>query len=167
ITTPFGQIIPANKPYTFSFKKFFQPINWIVNWFAFDSLSNPIKTGKLFADNIRVRPFKTEHINKLDYSWWGGMKENEIQHEQFITTAEGEATFIKGVYELGVTWDDAVRIYMDGKLIIDEWNPSKYKFDESPHKKIRLNLGGIHRFRVEHVELGGFATLSLKLNPVQ
>ena len=69
----------------------------------------------------------------------------------------------KGEYELGVTWDDAVRVYVDGKLLIDEWNPSKYKFDESPHKKIKLHLGGRHTFRVEHIELGGFATLSLKL----
>ncbi len=37
------------------------------------------------------------------------------------------------------------------------------EFDESPHKKIRLQLGGKHTFMVEHVELGGFATLSLKL----
>ena len=34
-------------------------------------------------------------------------------------------------------------------------------------KKYRLNLGGNHHFRVEHLELGGFATLSLKLTPVE
>jgi hypothetical protein len=56
-----------------------------------------------------------------------------------------------------------VRVYVDEKLVIDEWNPSKYKFDESPHRKIKLALGGNHNFRVEHVELGGFATLALKL----
>lgn len=66
-------------------------------------------------------------------------------------------------YELGVTWDDAVRVYIDDKLLIDEWNPSKYSFDESPNRKIKIKLGGAHRFRVEHLELGGFATLSLKL----
>ena len=69
----------------------------------------------------------------------------------------------KANYELGVTWDDAVRVYVDGKLVINEWNPSLYKFDESPHKKIRLVLDGKHTFLVEHVELGGFACLSLKL----
>jgi hypothetical protein len=68
---------------------------------------------------------------------------------------------------LGVTWDDAVRVYVDGKLVIDEWNPSLYKFDESPHKIIKLRLGGKHDFLVEHVELGGFATLSLKLRKIE
>jgi hypothetical protein len=56
-----------------------------------------------------------------------------------------------------------VRVYVDGKRVVNEWNPSKYSFDESPNKKVRLQLGGNHRIRVEHVELGGFATLDLKL----
>ena len=110
-----------------------------------------------------MRPIKTETVDKLDYAWWGGLKTEEEQYKQFITIAEGEAVFEKGEYELGITWDDAVRIYVDGKLLVDEWKPSKYKFDESPHKKIKLPLGGKHMFMVEHIELGGFATLSLKL----
>ena len=81
--------------------------------------------------------------------------------------AEATAAIQKGDYELSVTWDDAVRLYVDGKLIINEWNPSKYKFDESPNRKIILTLGGIHQFQVEHVELGGFATLNLKLKPMK
>jgi hypothetical protein len=57
-----------------------------------------------------------------------------------------------------------VRVFVDGKLVLDEWNPSEYPFDESPNKKIQLQLGGAHKIRVEHLELGGFATLSLKIN---
>src|SRR6185369_12400358 len=34
IITPFGEIISKNKPYSFSFTKFFQPIDWTVNWFV-------------------------------------------------------------------------------------------------------------------------------------
>jgi PA14 domain-containing protein len=106
-------------------------------------------------------------VNTLDYAWWGGINEAGQQHIQFITVASGKATFPGGEYELSVTWDDAVRVYIDDKLVIDEWNPSKYKFDESPNKKIRVHLNGNHNFRVEHLELGGFAALSLKLKPLQ
>ena len=169
ITTSFGQTISAGKSYLFSFKKFFQPIDWDVRWFAMDTaVFNPIKTNQLFSPNVRVRSIKSEKTTKLDYAWWGGIKGDDgQQNSQFITIAEGQVNLTKSEYDLGVTWDDAVRVYVDNKLILDEWNPSKYDFDESPHKTVRLQLGGNHQFRVEHLELGGFATLSLKLKLVK
>ncbi|MER3497240.1 MAG: hypothetical protein C4308_00690 [Chitinophagaceae bacterium] len=165
VITPFGQIVAKGKSYRFSFEKFFQPINWIVNWFAMDTASyNPIKTGELFAPNVRVRPVKTDTVNRVDYAWWGGLKTTEGQLPQFITVAEGIADVLAGKYELSTTWDDAVRIYIDDKLVLNEWNPSLYKFDESPNKKIQLELAaGKHNVRVEHLELGGFATISIRL----
>jgi parallel beta-helix repeat protein len=169
-TTQFGEAVVANKPHVFSYKKYFQPMNWEVFWFAADTSSyNPIKTGQLFPPHVRLRPVKREQTTKLDYAWWGGIKDDETkeQYKQFITTATAKAEFDKGEYELSVTWDDAVRVYADTALVINEWNPSLYKFDESPNKKIKIRLGGIHHFRVDHIELGGFATLQLKLRKLE
>ncbi|HEX6847112.1 MAG TPA: right-handed parallel beta-helix repeat-containing protein [Chitinophagaceae bacterium] len=164
ITTTFGETIAAGKPYTFSFKKFFQPIDFNVVWYGYDfKMHDPVKTGMIIPPTARLRPIKEEKTTKLDYAWWGGIKTDTINHPQFVTSASGSAIFEKGNYELGVTWDDVVRVYVDGKLVVDEWNPSLYKFDESPHKTIKLALDGKHSFTVEHVEIGGFATLSLKL----
>ena len=159
----FGNKIPANQPYHFVFRKYFQPIDFTVRWFAFDSLNNPIKAGTTESFQTQS-PFKSENVNKLDYAWWGGLKWEDRQVTQFLTIAEGKADMDEGAYEMSVSWDDAIKVYIDNKLVIDEWNPSSYKFDESPNKKVQINLSmGTHTFRVEHVELGGFATLSLKL----
>ena len=167
-TNQFGKKIAAGKPSAFYFEKFFQPIDWEVLFFSLDTSShNPIKTGSLFSLFEKKAPFKTEKTNKLDYAWWGGIKEGSYQHKQFITSANGSFTIPKGQYELSVTWDDAVRIYLDEMLVLDEWNPSKYKFDESPNRKVRLDIEGFHRLRVEHLELGGFATLSVKIRPIR
>jgi hypothetical protein len=167
-TNQFGRIIYNRQPYKFSFRKFFQPINWEVLYYRLDTSShNPVKTGTLFSRTEKKAPFKTEKVNKIGYAWWGGIKEAGVQYTQFITVATGRAEIAKGSYELSVTWDDAVRVYVDEKLVLDEWNPSRYKFDESPNRKVRVELGGNHSFRVEHLELGGFATLSLKIKPVE
>jgi hypothetical protein len=164
-TDQFGNTVEGAKPYTFTFRKFFQPIDYTVKFYAFDSTHNPIKASTL-TTLVKQEPFKTEKVNKLDYAWWGGIRAGNKQYPQFLTIAEGKADFLPGTYEVGITWDDAVRVYVDGKLVFDEWNPSKYIFDESPNKKIRLTLAGQHTIRVEHVELGGFATLSVKFKKV-
>ena len=158
----FGAKRKAKTPYRFRFKKFFQPIDFTVNWYDLDSAADPI--SRELAGLTTRPPFKSEKTNQLNYAWWGGIKTAEGLHKRFLTVAKGTAEVEKGEYELAITWDDAVRVYVDGKMLIDEWNPSKYQFDESPNRKIKLSLGGHHRFMVEHMELGGFATLALKLN---
>ncbi|HEY1115856.1 MAG TPA: right-handed parallel beta-helix repeat-containing protein [Chitinophagaceae bacterium] len=162
----FGNKITAGKPHRFSFRKFFQPIAFSVAWYPLDSMTNPIRdtSNKLVA--LKTPPFKTEEVNKLSYAWWGGIKTDSARYEQFVTIASGFTQVPQGTYELGMTWDDAVRVYVDNKRVVNEWNPSKHSFDESPHKRVRLQLGGRHHIRVEHVNLGGFAVLDLKLNRV-
>jgi parallel beta-helix repeat protein len=164
-TDVFGKTVAGGKPYKVVFRKFFQPIPWEVLFYSLDTTyHNPIKTGSLFSPTERKAPVKTERVNKLDYAWWGGIKAGETAYKQFVTIASATADIEPGDYELSVTWDDAVRIYVDDKLVLNEWEPSRYKFDESPHKKVPVTISkGPHHFRVEHVELGGFATLALKL----
>ncbi len=167
-TDPFGEMTPSGKPFTFRYRKFFQPMDWVVSFYPLDTSNHdPIKTGSLFSMTEKKAPFKVEKVKSLDYAWWGGIKEAGIQHRQFITVANTTEIFEPGEYEIAVTWDDAVRVLIDEKLVLNEWNPSLYSFDESPHKKIRVKLDGEHRFTVEHLELGGFATLSLKIRPIR
>lgn len=162
-TDPFGRT--GNTGHLFTFEKYFMPIDFEVRWYAYDpEFHDPLKSGSLFPPNARVRPVKTEKTTKLEYAWWGGIKAEGQTYEKFITVAEGKADMEAGTYEFSITWDDAVRLYVDGKMIVDEWNPSLYKFDESPNKKVQLKLeAGVHHFQVEHVEKGGFATLNLKV----
>ncbi len=164
VVSPMGEIVLSGKVYPFHFSKFFQPMNWQVEFYELDTLRhNPISSGTLFANDQIPPPFKRDTVNKLDYAWWGGIKAGGKQYPGFITVAHARADFEPGEYEISLTWDDAARLDIDGKTVINEWMPSKYDFDESPNRKIRVKLGGEHQFRLEHVELGGFATISLKI----
>lgn len=167
VTNNMGEPIKAGKPYSFQFKKFFQPIDWEILYYSMDTANhNPIRTGMLFSMTERKAPVLTQRKDRLDEAWWGGIRAEGSSYPQFFTVADGSGDFQPGNYELSVTWDDAVRVYVDGKLVLDEWNPSKYSFDESPRRKLQLALGGKHSFRVEHLELGGFACLALKIKPL-
>lgn len=167
VVTPLGEQILPGTVYPFHFSQFFQPMNWQVEFYELDTLRhNPISSGDLYANGQIPASFKRDTVNKLDYAWWGGIKAGGKQFPGFITVANASTQFEPGEYEISLTWDDAARLYIDDKLVIDEWNPSKYVFDESPNRKIRIKLGGEHRFRLEHVELGGFATTSLKINKI-
>lgn len=159
-----GKKNAANKPFKFKYRKFFQPVNWQVLFFSMDTAyHNPLSEGNLFSPLERKAPFKKDTTDRLEYAWWGGID----GRKQFITMADGQFSMPPGIYEIAVTWDDAVRVYLDNNLVLNEWNPGKYDFDQSPHKTIRVKLGGEHRLRVEHLELGGFATLALVIKPLE
>ena len=164
ITTQFGEKIKSGTPYRFSYREPFVPISWSVKWFAFDSSSNPVQSPDKISTVSLVAPVKFEQTKDLHYAWWGGVKDGAKSYHEFFTSALGRIETEAGKYELNVTWNDVVRIYIDDSLAIDEWKSTKFLFDESPHKRVQINLvGGEHVLRVEQAAVGGFASLVVNL----
>ena len=62
-----------------------------------------------------------------------------------------------GDYTLQVISDDSVRVWVDGALMIDSWEPHESKVDRTPI------TGGQRRFKVEYYEAGGFAELRFEI----
>ncbi|TBR19847.1 MAG: hypothetical protein EPO57_02315 [Chitinophagaceae bacterium] len=143
-------------------------LEFSVSWYSYDfETHNPIVTGQIFPPNVRLRPIKTESSNNLFYKWEEGLKVGDEIYKQFITIAEASATIEAGLYELSVCWNDAVRIYIDGKPVIVEWNSSKKRTTKAVSKKLDLTLSGNHHFLVEHVAQGNGAALILNLKKVE
>ncbi len=165
IVTPFGKTVAKNKPYTFSYKENELPLQWAVRWYTIDtSRYNPLKDGNIFSPVERKVPVLTDTITGLNYSWWNGLKANKTNYTQFATIAEAAFNFEKGMYEVMITWDKAVRVSIDGKEIFNAWDPSKYNFNETPSRRISIPLeAGMHQLLAEHVGLGDFSTLGIKI----
>ena len=163
--TQLGKEINFGEPFKFVYRDARVSLQWETLWFNFDSVSNPVRDSGFIQKLQGGEPFMRRQVNDFNFAWWGGLSPGAGQkpYIQFLTVAKAEAELEPGDYELSVTWDDAARIWLDGRLILNEWNPSLYKFDESPNRRVKLGLGGKHQFKVEHVELGGFATISVKL----
>jgi hypothetical protein len=64
----------------------------------------------------------------------------------------------EGDYYLDITSDDGVRVWVDGKMVHDDWT-----YHAPKQESIPLYLGGSHFIRIEHFEIDGYATLMAQL----
>jgi hypothetical protein len=160
ITTPFGEVIPAGKPYIFRYSQLQVPINWSVKWISYDKQTDPQVKYEAFQKLISTKkPFKTEKTHTLAYNWYGAFGK-DMPKDSVATLAEGNFTIPRGNYQLHVTSDDGVKVWLDGKLVIDHWQAH-----EPEYKSVAVLLGGRHTLRVEHYEASGFSTLSVGIKP--
>lgn len=165
-TDQFGKKQPADKHFTFSFRDFQPNINWNVYWYSWDTAHNPNKDYDQFKAVYNSTPVKSEQVNKIDYTWWGAIGKN-LPADSFAIVATGMLDVEKGFYQLHVTADDLVKVFVDDTLMIDFWDVSKYKYDEDTHHTATLHLNGKHIIRIEQVENSGYATLIFKLIPLK
>jgi len=163
-TGRFGREQPAGN-YIFSFRDFQPDINWSVNWYKWDTSHNPNKNYGLFKTVFNNTPVRSEQTKKVDYTWWGAIGKN-LPADSFAIVATGTVEVEKGLYQLSVTADDLVKVFVDDKLVIDFWDVSKYKYDEDTHHNAKVQLNGRHSIRIEQVENSGYATLIFKLIPL-
>jgi hypothetical protein len=164
IVTSFGEKLAKGKSYRFNYRNNLLPVEWKTNFYAFDSAHNPLINPAMIADLVKQAPVISETSKGLDYAWWSGIGK-EKKYEQFLTIAETDTDtdFAPGDYLIGASWEDVVRIYIDGQLVLDEWKQTAHLYDESPHREIPVNLAGKHHIRVEQANQAGFATLIIKL----
>lgn len=150
----------------FLFRDYKPETNWAVKWYKWDSANNPSANYDVFTKNLgKAIPFKTENTRQINYTWWGTVGP-KLPADSFATIATTTVTVKKGMYDLGITADDLVKVFVDGKLVIDFWDASKYVYDEDAHHSAIVELDGTHAIRIEHVEIGGFATLIFSLKPL-
>jgi hypothetical protein len=102
----------------------------------------------------------------VDFDWgWGGAPWKGFHPDNFTITWSGyvETPSTKtGDYTFYARTDDGVRLYVDGQLIIDQWNdhpPTEYS------GTIYLEGGQVYRLVMEYYENGGMAVAELSWQP--
>ena len=71
--------------------------------------------------------------------------------------AEGSMDLPAGDYRLSVTSDDGIRVWVDGRLVLEDWSIHGPKEDRVPL------TGGGHRVRLEYFQNTGAAALQVKI----
>ena len=165
LVSPFGEITPAGKSYSFGYTENNLPMSWDVRWFAFDSLSDPVKQHTGFLRLLEAgEPVKSETVNADSYRHLHG---KGMPSSRFATLVNTEVRAPGGNYKIAVTAGEIVRVYVDDKLVIDAWDPSAVVFDADYHKEAIVPLNGRHRIRIVQAQYGGYGMLSCFIKPVE
>jgi parallel beta-helix repeat protein len=157
IRTVFGKNVPAGKLYTFDFQRFEKKLDWTVQ---FCNLPEDLDFPKPFTFSETSGPkgaVAEKKVGELAFAWWGSPAEG-VKEDKFSALSIAEFGIAPGEYVLELTSDDGVRLYLDGKILIDNWDIHEPETDE-----ITVRLGGRHQLRIEHFDAGGFATLDFRM----
>jgi hypothetical protein len=103
--------------------------------------------------DLRGTPVLTRWDNTIDFDWGFGSPDSGVNSDNFSARWERRVYFNEGTYRFNATMDDAMRVYVDGNLIIDSWTDSQ---EHTMSRDLFLSEGE-HQLQVDYYEAGGVA----------
>ncbi|HEV8263586.1 MAG TPA: NosD domain-containing protein [Gemmatimonadales bacterium] len=146
--SPKGVQRAAGQPYRFSYGRFEPAISWTVRFFTLSTVAESLMATP--------PPILTLSAPRLDYMWYRPTVPG-LPRERWALEATGTVSLAPGTYTLRTISDDAVRVWVDGALVIDNWKPHESTVDAVPLAP------GRHELRVEYYQLDGWTELRLDI----
>jgi len=124
---------------------FFEPrIDWNVGFSDSTGVASPGATPR--------------GLRKLDLMWYRPPAAYAfLPQSHWSLQATGVVTLPPGTYSLRTISDDAVRVWIDGDLAIDNWTPHESQVDYAPLSE------GRHELRVEYRQVDGWVELRVDI----
>lgn len=150
----------------------FMPMQWEVLCFSYET--DPREDVKAWRKEATTHQNAKATLSSLDLTFAmrgpsnAGIKTEgdaeQLPDNHFGTFADSSITLPAGKWRLKTTSDDGIRVWLDNKVVIDDWTwhgpkPHNYEFTLTQPKKIKLHI--------EHFELDGYAILSLEIERVE
>ena len=108
-----------------------------------------------FTNNSLVgSPAVVQDVADINFSWGSGSPHPSIPSDNFSARYERTINFAPGNYRFTSRHDDGARVYLDGQLIIDDWNVGS-----SRERVADRTLSGNHQLTVEYFEATGSASI--------
>ena len=152
--SPRGLRRKAGVPVRFSYGRFEPLQRWNVRaWATRDSTA---KKDTLPPDTTVVRrgkPILTTTLPRLDWEWYRPTVPG-IPLEHWMLEATTVVQLPAGDHTLQTISDDGIRVWVDGKLVIDRWNIHGSEIDTAP-----LTGGVVHEIRVQFYQGDGWTEL--------
>jgi hypothetical protein len=153
--SPRGAARPAGVPVRFEWGRFEPAAAWRVRaWTWADSL-DPRTTGN-WERLTSGQPVLQRTLPRLDMMWYRPTI-RELPIARWALEASGTVTLPAGEYTLRTLSDDGIRVWVDGRLVIDNWDLHGTEVDHAPL------TAGRHDIRVQFFQIDGWTELRLDI----
>jgi parallel beta-helix repeat protein len=150
-----GERTAAGTPVRFSYERYEPGISWRVKAWAWADSLDPRQEGNW--QRLTSSPLLFDRTwPRLDVMWYRPTI-SELPQARFAFEAAGSVTLPAGDYTLRSISDDGIRVWVDGRLVIDNWDLHGSEIDYAPLS------GGRHELRVQYFQIEGWAELRLDL----
>ncbi|MBO0720744.1 MAG: glycoside hydrolase family 3 C-terminal domain-containing protein [Blastocatellia bacterium] len=111
--------------------------------------------GEYFNNKeLKGDPVLVRSDEQVNFDWSRGRPAPQVNEDNFSVRWTGKfAPPESGTYQLGATADDGLRLYLDGRLLIDAWDnnnqPSQIR---TVMKEVNLEAGHNYDVRIEYYE---------------
>jgi hypothetical protein len=115
--------------------------------------------GEYFSNpNLSGTPTVVRNDPEVNFNWGNRPPANNLPADRFSVRWSRSLEFQRGLYRFTARVDDGLRLYIDGAVVIDQWQ-------SGPARDIVADFAladGIHSFRVEYFEDAGDAVTQLR-----
>ena len=152
VVSPRGARTPASAPYQFSYSRFEPLGRWHLAVFPWTDASDPRTQPAAFAALIRGTPRLSLDQSRLDVMWYRPAVAG-IPAAKWAAVATTTLALAAGTYTLRTISDDGIRVWLDDKLVIDDWAAHESRVATAPITP------GRHSLRVEYYQVDGWTEL--------
>lgn len=155
-TSPRGEWRGAGTAYPFAYEHFEPRMEWDVRFYRWpDTTARSITPAA--ADSLRSTiPILTRHESRLDYMWYRPAIKS-VPPDHYAVHATSTVVLEDGAYTLRTISDDAIRVWVDGSLVIDHWTPHESAVDNA-----RITAGR-HAVQVAYAQVDGWSELRVEV----
>ena len=154
--SPRGVHHAAGTPIRVAYARYEPAVRWTARLFAWSDSTDPRSQPDAFAALLRGAPLATLCLSRLDVEGYGRLIPG-VPAERFALEATGTVALTPGTYTLRTISDDAMRVWVDGTLKIDQWKPHESALG------FATIAGGRHDLRVLYYQIDGWQELRLQI----
>ena len=148
-----GVATPPGRSVLFGYEQFHPAGPWdvrVVTWT--DPAADPSNDASAFDRLLAGPPALERREDRLDYMWYRPTVQG-IPEGRWGLEATTTVDLPEGEYSLRTISDDGIRVWVDGELVIDHWEPHGSEVDYAPLTP------GRHEIRVHYYQVGGWTEL--------